>query len=154
MISTTWRCSLLWQILIFGGAFEQKRERGKHEGSFFFFHVYLMSKRLVSQACSCCCCCVPLPTGTHLGPYHEPVRSDSDGDYRSLATLLSVAITAFAKHNYTRPLVVVEDEDSRRLRHVLDARYRQERGARQPFSRQAHTACFPSPHLQSFVCVR
>ena len=38
----------------------------------------------------CCCCCVQLSTGTHLGPHHEPVGSESDGDeYESLATLLS-----------------------------------------------------------------
>ena len=37
---------------------------------------------------------VPLPAGTHLGPHHEPVRSDSYGDYKSLATLLTVASAA------------------------------------------------------------
>ena len=44
-------------------------------------------------------CRVKLSTGTPLGPHHEPMGSDSDGDdYESLATLLAVAIAAFAKH--------------------------------------------------------
>ena len=38
------------------------------------------------------CRCVPLFTGTHLGPHHEPMRLDSDGDnYESIATLLAVS---------------------------------------------------------------
>ena len=84
--------------------------------------------------------------------------SDRDGDdYESLATLVAVAIAAFDKHRHTQVLLIVfvKDEDSRHLRHVVvDARNRRERGGRQPSSREAHTGCFPSPYLQSFVCVR
>ena len=54
---------------------------------------------------------------------------------------------------YCLLLVFVEGEDSRHLRHVVDTRDRREIGGRQPSSREAPTACFPSPHLQSFICV-
>ena len=63
-------------------------------------HIYLcaVSSQHVSQAYSCCCC-VPISAGTHLGPHHMPMGSDSDGhDYESLATLDAVAIAPFAKH--------------------------------------------------------
>ena len=81
--------------------------------------------------------------------------SNTDGDdYESLAALVAVAIAVFAKHRDTLLLLVfVEDEDSRRLRHVVDARDRRERGAGQPSGCEAHTECFPSPHLQSFICM-
>ena len=77
------------------------------------------------------------------------MRSDSEGDdYGSLATLVAVAIAPLAKHRHTLVLlpVVAKDEDSRHLRHaVVDARDRQERGGRQPSSREAHMACFLRP---------
>ena len=49
------------------------------------------------------------------------MESDSDGhDYKSITTLVADAIAAFAKHKrHTLLLVFVEDEDSRRLRHVV-----------------------------------
>ena len=56
------------------------------------------------------------------------------------------------KKRHALLLVVVEDEDSRRLRHVVvAARDRRERARRQPSSREAYTACSPSPHPQSFI---
>ena len=62
----------------------------------------------------------------------------------------SVTIATFAKHQTHTLLVLVEDEDSRRLRHAaVIARDRGDRGAIQPSSREAHTTCFPSPHLQT-----
>ena len=81
--------------------------------------------------------------------------SDSDGDDYNTRPLLVYLQSRLqhspnAKHTL---LVVVEDEDNRRLRHV-DARDRRKRGGRQPSSREVHTACFPLPHLQSFICVR
>ena len=85
--------------------------------------------------------------------------SDSDGvDYESLAIPLAVAILHHSSNTrHTLLLVFVDDEDSRRLRHVaVDARDRREPGGRQSSSRKPHTACFfPSPHLQSlsFICV-
>ena len=81
---------------------------------------------------------------------------DSDGDdYENLASLLAVAMAAFAKYKaHYLLLVLVEGKDSRRLRHiVVDARDRRERGGKQPSSREAHTARFSSPHLQSSICV-
>ena len=81
-------------------------------------------------------------------------------DFDSLATLRAVAIAPFGRLHHsantrrTLLLVCVEDEESRRLRHVVvDARDRRERGGRQPPSHEAHTACFFSPRLQSFICV-
>ena len=84
-----------------------------------------------------------------------PMGSENYGDdYESLATLVAVVLAAFAKHRHTLLLLAfVEDEDSRRLRHVVDARDRRERGGRQPSSSEAHTECFSSPHLQSFICM-
>ena len=83
--------------------------------------------------------------------------SDSDGDdYEGLVTLVAgrsrhCSIRQIQTH--TLLLVFVEDEDSRHLRHVVDARDRWERAGRQSSSREAHTACFPSHHLQCFICV-
>ena len=80
--------------------------------------------------------------------------SDSDGDdYESPATLLAVAI-AHSPNTRCTLLVLVEGEDSRRLRHlVVDARDRLGQGERQPSLLEAHTAWFPPPHLQSLLCV-
>ena len=80
--------------------------------------------------------------------------SDSDGyDYESLTTLLAVSRDCLTRQTQETH-VLVEDEDSPRLRHVVvDARDRRERGGRHPSSREAHTACFPSPYLKSFICV-
>ena len=85
--------------------------------------------------------------------------SGGDGDdYQSPATLLAVAIARSpnARQNARHTLLVlVEGEDSRRLRHVVvDARGRLERGGRQPFLLEAHTAWFPSPRLQRLICAR
>ena len=73
----------------------------------------------------------PLSTGTHLEPHHEPMGSGSDGDdYESLAILLAIAMTHLPNTRHTL-LVLAEDEDGRRLRHVVvDARDRRERGGR------------------------
>ena len=41
----------------------------------------------------------PLAHISHLGPHHESMGPDSDGeDYESLATLLAVALAALSKH--------------------------------------------------------
>ena len=79
------------------------------------------------------------------------MRSDSNGDdYESLATLARVSrdcsIRQTQRHTMKLLLVSVEDEDSRRLRHVVvDARDRRERGGKQP-SREARTRrVFPRP---------
>ena len=82
-----------------------------------------------------------------------PMRSDIDGDDCESLALDAVAIAAFTIHKLTLLLVFVEDEDSRRLRHAVDARDRRERAGSQPSSREAHAACCPSPYLQSFICV-
>ena len=64
--------------------------------------------------------------------------SDSDGDdYESLANLLAVAMAAFASTRNTI-LVLVEDEDNRRLRHV-GARDRRERRKKQPSLQRGRT---------------
>ena len=83
----------------------------------------------------------------------RPDGSDSDGDYESLATFLAVVIAAFANRK-THSTRIVEEEDSRRLRHVVvGARDRRERGGRQPSPLQAHTACFPrSTNEASSAC--
>ena len=79
--------------------------------------------------------------------------SDDGDDYESPATLLAVVIAHSPNARHTL-LVLVESEESRRLRHVVvDARDRLERGGRQPSLLEAHTAWFPSPHLQSLICV-
>ena len=71
--------------------------------------------------------------------------SDSDGEYESLA-LSSQSRLQHSPNTRHTPLIVVEDEDSRRLRHVVvDARDRRERGPRQPSCREAPTALFPRP---------
>ena len=89
--------------------------------------------------------------------------SDSDGDdYESLATLAAVAIAPLAKHRDTlllllllQVLVFVEDEDSRRLRHVVvDALDRGERGGRQPSSREAHDVFSLAPPTKLHLRVR
>ena len=71
---------------------------------------------------------------------------DSDGDdyeslEESLDTLLAVAVATFAE-TQQNPLLT-EDEDSHRLRDVVDARDRRERGRKQTSSREAHKAVFP-----------
>ena len=84
--------------------------------------------------------------------------SDGDGDdCESLATLLAVAIAAFAKRKTHTTHTVVENEDSHRLRHiVVDARGRRNRVGRQPSPREAYTVvdsilpvwfCTPKIHL-------
>ena len=71
-------------------------------------------------------CCVPIPTATHLGRHHEPMGSDSDGDdYESLATLLAVAIAAFARkhipvHLSSRTRTAAVCEMSLLLMHEVD----------------------------------
>ena len=88
------------------------------------------------------------------------MASDSNGDdYKSPATLLAVAIAHLPNTQHTIFVLVegvlVEGEDSRRLRHVVvDARDRLEREGRQPSWLEAHTAWFPSPHIQSLICAR
>ena len=62
-------------------------------------------------------------------PRPDEIGCDGD-DYENLATLVAVAIAAFAKQKDTLLLLVsVEDEDSRRVGHiVVDARDRRSEG--------------------------
>ena len=78
--------------------------------------------------------------------------SYGDGDdYDSLAPLLAVSSDCSIHHTHT---LVFEDEDSRRLGHVIvDAQDRRERGRRQPSAREVHTTCVASTYLQTFTCV-
>ena len=93
-------------------------------------------------------------------PHDQPIGSDSGGDdYENLATLLAIAIAAFAMHKtqttITPLLVVVKNEDSRRLGHVVvDARDRLERGGRHPSSSEAHVAFSLAPHTKVHLRVR
>ena len=82
-------------------------------------------------------------------------KSDDGGDYESLATLVAVAIAAFAKHRDTPPLLLafVEDEDSRRLRHVVDARDDGSEGEDNTPRVKRTRRVFPRPtYKASFAC--
>ena len=53
------------------------------------------------QATVSTACCAPPPTRARLRHHHEPMGSDGDCvDYKSLATLLAVAIAAFFRRNH------------------------------------------------------
>ena len=70
---------------------------------------------------------------------------------QSVANAPFAPFAPFDKHKTHTLLQLVEDEESRRLRHVVVDGL--ERGGKLPASREAHPACFPSAHLQSFICV-
>ena len=125
-------------------------------------HIYLSAEQAtrVSSGYWCHCCCVSLSAGARLGPHHEPMGSDSDGDdYESLAALLAVSRLHHSPN--TRHTLLLRARICRGRGqpatvcdiYVVDARNRRERGEKQPSSREAHIPCFPSAHLQSLTCV-
>ena len=80
--------------------------------------------------------------------------SDSDGDdCEGVATLLAVAIAAFAKVSKSRYTFVVEDEDSRGLQHVVDVRDRRDRGEDNVVRVKRTCRVFPCPtYTASSAC--
>ena len=108
-----------------------------------------------------CCCCVSLFTSTHLGPHHTsrwdrivmvtgtralPLSSKSRLQHSSRTRHTNTTTTTTTTPCHGRGQTAVCDMF---LMHEVDG----SDGGSQPSPREAYTACFPSPHVQSIICV-